>query len=231
MWNVEILWERLRTPLFEGKRDIEMRTRANLLVRMATAGRNGDVANILRSSVTFYEDRFSFRYFQWKTQKRDATRLSRVIVIKRLSGDNKFRCAYTAMATYMGAMDKHYKNHDPKSPWISFTTKNDVTKKQLANNARQAMEKAGIAAHFDADSIRHAVITYWRKSKIPKDQVLERTGHRSKSLVDFYYDKSDNADDLTADIIEREDLTDQEEISEDEEFDEDDDQITPISKT
>jgi hypothetical protein len=73
MWDIKVLWECLKFPLFEKKPDIEARTRANILVRLATAGRNGDVCNILRESVTFFATRVEFQYFQWKTKTRDAT--------------------------------------------------------------------------------------------------------------------------------------------------------------
>ena len=38
MWDLEILWQRLKTPLYPKKPDIDARTRANILIRLATAG-------------------------------------------------------------------------------------------------------------------------------------------------------------------------------------------------
>ena len=50
---------------------------------------------------------------------------------------------------------------------------------------------------------------------------MERTGHRSASLVDFYYDKSENNKDIMATLINTE--SDNEDMEyEDDNFNEDD---------
>ena len=175
----------------------------------------------------FNPDKVKFRYFAWKTKSKEKRRFSRWITINKLEVTEHHRCAYSALTIYMAAQRTNYKKGKLETPWVAFSTKTDLGKKQLAVNAKQVMMLAGVDAQFDSDSIRHAVISYWRRKKVSKRHVMERTGHRSASLVDFFYDRSPNDEDIIARLIgdngASSDEPLEEEDSSSDEFDEEDD--------
>jgi len=76
------------------------------------------------------------------------------------------------------------------------------------------MKLANINGKYGAATVRHAVITFWRSMGVPYKVVMDRTGHRSENLVQFYYDFSKNEYDITAELLQG--------VSSDEELAEDD---------
>ena len=141
---------------------------------------------------------------------------SRFITIRRIDDPKmEHTCAYRALTAYMTSQKYADEN---QTPWKSFTTNADVKKNTLAQKTKEVMTMAGIDDQFDSDSLRHAAITYWIQKGLTREKVMERTGHTCLALVNLFYDKSNNDNDIMANLANRRvDTSDDEGFAEEEE--------------
>jgi hypothetical protein len=198
MWDLRVLFKHLKSMSMERQR-IDMRTKANILVRTSIAGRNGDVAFIHRKSIKWDEASVRFRFFQWKTQCHTAMRFSNYFSVAKQS--ETALCPYNALKEYMALHEKDYESLDCDGIWLNYRGNAEVKPATLANCARKEMKEAGIDELYGAGTIRHATITFWRDNGIPMEKVIERTQHKSTKLVLKFYDKSCTKLDIMADIL------------------------------
>lgn len=190
MWNVTLLYEHLRKPLFGGKRPIiEARTRANITIRLSIAGRQGDVANIHLPSVKFQGDRMSIRFYQWKTKSREGTYLSREYQFVKLPAKFAYLCPVRATKKYIAVNSSNYRPGQ-LNLFTSYASPATVKPATLAKDVGHVMKDAGIPTEFKSSTLRHATITHWRNSGIRMEDVMRRTGHRCDALVRKFYDFS-----------------------------------------
>jgi hypothetical protein len=199
MWDLKVLLDHLKKTAPSETRAIQMRTQANVLLRMSIAGRNNDVAHIHRPSIIWSEENVRIRLYQWKTQRHQSAKFTNYYTIRKV--ENPRICAYTALKRYMAYHAEHYQALGCDDVWLSYTGKATVKPATLAQCTRTLMKEAGIDELFGAATIRHATITFWRKNGLSLEQVMERTGHRSKGLVLKFYDRSGFDLDLLADIV------------------------------
>jgi integrase len=199
MWDVKTLWEFLKSNFWADKPKKKLRTKANILIRLSVAGRNGDVAHIHRSSITWGSNFFSFRFFQWKTQHTTRSRFSRYMTIRKAVDSHL--CAYTAIREYFDLFKEDMDRINARSIWLSNAGSKEIMSSTLANCTRKVMREAGIDAIYGAATLRHAAITFWRDQGISIEEVMQRTGHRSMQLVLKYYDRSSIKNDIMANIL------------------------------
>jgi hypothetical protein len=201
MWDVRVLWEHLKTDFWSQKTAIKLRTRAIILIRMSAAARNGDATHIHRPSITWTSKSVSFRYFQWKTDRFSGRKYSRRIHVKKLPPENLHMCAYRALRAYMSYHVRDYEKSNHEYVWLHYNGSTHVQAAVLAADTSKLMGEAGIGKEFKSGSIRHAMITFWRRCKVPIESVMDRTGHRSKRLVLTFYDLSEIDGDITAEMV------------------------------
>jgi hypothetical protein len=201
MWDLEVMWPIMEQDFWKDKVSIKLRTRAVTLVRMSVAARNNDATHIHRPSISWTAESVRFRFFSWKTERYSDMRFSRWMHIRILPEKRKNICPYRALKEYMEYVSDRYIGADHDFVWLHYRTAKPVTKGTLASDTRKLMTLAGIDKMFGSGTIRHAVITWWRKNGTPYETVMDRTGHRSKKLVQFFYDLSDIDNDITAKIL------------------------------
>jgi hypothetical protein len=199
MWDLKVLLDHFKKTAVSERRAIDMRTRANILVRMSIAGRNSDVAHIHRPSIIWTEENVKFRLYKWKTQRHQSSRYSNYYTIRKV--ENPRICAYTVLKAYMAYHAEHYQTLGCEDVWLAYHGKATVKPATLAQCTRTQMKEAGIDELFGAATVRHATITFWRRNGLPLESVMDRTGHRSKALVLKFYDRSGFDLDLLADIV------------------------------
>jgi hypothetical protein len=110
-------------------------------------------------------------------------------------------CAYTALKEYMGLHASDYDLIDSDSIWLWGNGKKEVAPQTLATAVRVLMLDIGIDLIYGSATIRHAAITLWRDLGVSIDDVIDQTGHRSRSLVLKFYNKSTNKTDLLTNYI------------------------------
>jgi hypothetical protein len=201
MWKLEVMWPIMEQDFWKDKISIKLRTRAVTLIRMSVAARNNDATHIHRPSIKWSDESVAFRYFSWKTERYSDMRFSRWMHVRCLPEKHKNICPYRALKTYMAYVEDRYIGADHNFVWLHYRTVTPVAKGTLASDTRNLMSLAGIDKMFGAGSIRHAVITFWRRNGKSYETVMDRTGHRSKRLVQLFYDLSDIEDDITAKIL------------------------------
>jgi hypothetical protein len=213
IWDMRTLWRSLQAQgVPDGDNVIDLRAKANVLVRLACAGRQNDVAHIHRPSIVVKPDHLKFRFYKWKTQNRDALKFSNWIFIKkRPDVEEAAICAYTVFLKYLGTL--------PQAPlcpdvWYAYNNAKPVKSAILASDTRRVLTAAGIPAKYGSHTIRHAAISFWRLNGFTMDEVMKRTGHRSAALVSAFYDKSDISNDLMSRIDAEKDDTEEEWVSE-----------------
>lgn len=205
MWDMKILFRWLRTDFWADRPGLKLRTKANVLLRCSVAARNGDAAHIHRD-LRWSNESVSFRFFKWKTQRSENLAFSRWYVVKKLPPNKAYRCAYTALREYM----EYYKDYFEKTPmtqpfiWLDYSGSHPVKPQALATCTTQLLREAGVKAPFGSSTIRHAMISYWRSKGLSPQQCIDRTGQKSLSLIEKFYDLADREVDLNA-IIESDD--------------------------
>lgn len=199
MWDISLMWNCLREDFWWDKPAKRLRTRANILVRLSVAGRNSDVAYIHRPSVQWAETFVTFKFFQWKSQGTTYTRFSRPMTLRKVS-DEKI-CAFSALKQYFEYHNVHFQVLQSNGIWLSYNGSKEVQPQTLAMCTQEVMRRAGIDPMFGVATLRHAAITFWRNQGVSLEEVMERTGHRSKQLVMKYYDRSNFSVDIMANII------------------------------
>jgi hypothetical protein len=204
MWNLSLLFDFLEKPLWPNKPTIAARCKANMLIRASVAGRNNDVTYIHRSSMIWTDTAVSFRFYNWKTKHLEGIRLSRLMTTRKLPAAKSHVCAYSALKIYMDLHESDYARINPEGIWLNYRGTAMIAPPTLAMDTRKAMLEANIPNLYGAATIRHATITFWREQGIPMDVVMDRTGHRSSSLVRKFYDKSKISHDIMAALMESE---------------------------
>jgi hypothetical protein len=201
MWDLGVLFEYFKNPLWPGRPNIAMRCKANVLVRASVAGRNKDVAHIFYDSVVWTDTSVTFRLYKWKNKHNEGVKLSRPMTIEKLPSSKQYACAFTALREYMTLHQQDYIRLKPKGIWLNFHGTAEISHSTLANDCRVLLNEVGIPKAYGAATIRHAAITFWRELGIPLEVVMDRTGHRSGALVLKYYDKSSSSYDIMASIL------------------------------
>jgi hypothetical protein len=213
MWDLNILFSLFRKDFWLDRPLLRARIRANILIRISIAGRNKDVANIDRESVSWLPDSVSFRMFEWKTKHVEGTKYSRLFTVKKLIAREACICPYRALQEYWVAFNIEHCASDDKGIWFGYRKRSScIQHTTLAKDCKEVLALAGIPKVFSAATLRHATITWWRNQGIPLEVVMSRTGHHSMQLVLFYYDKSDVSLDITADLLGDEQSSDEEEL-------------------
>ena len=201
MWDLGILLDAIKKGVWTSKERIGARTKALILLRISVAGRNRDLAHIHRESIVWSEDSVKFRLYEWKTQSSETTRFSRWMYISKLRDSLANICPYRALKKYMDLHQSDYERLKPQGIWLTYHGSSSVSHGTLAANTHKFMKEAGIPPKYGAATIRHATITFWRDMRISVEEVMNRTGHRSERIVLFYYDKSSQKRDITAEIL------------------------------
>jgi hypothetical protein len=156
-------------------RNVNLRLKANVLVRASVAGRNCDIAHIHRPTIKWYSDRVEFRLYKWKTQRFSKLALSNYIAIRKIS-DSRL-CAFTALKEYMDVHELDYANLQCRSIWLSYDGLKPIVPSTLCTACRKFMIKIGIDPKYGGATLRHAAITFWRDMGISPQEVMNRTGH------------------------------------------------------
>jgi len=195
MWNARVIYEFYNNRPVPTS-NIDLRTRANVLIRLSVAGRNKDLAHIHRESIIWGKDWVKIRLFRWKTQRHNPRRFTNFMLINK--ADDPKNCAYEALRAYMGLHTDDYETLEAKSIWLAFNGTKEVLPDTLANCTRRLMSEAGInVVMFGSATLRHAAITFWRQNGVSRKTVNERTGHKCLRLVAIFYDRSDMKDIMT----------------------------------
>ncbi len=203
MWDIRQLWDFFRKGFWSDRPGIMRRTKAVALLRASIAARNCDIAHVHRQ-MKWTADAVSFRFYKWKTQRKEKLLYSRWFSVKKLPARQAHKCAYRALADYVFYYAEYFERiaSSPNNPelWLSYDGKNPVGMETLAKCTTELLREAGIDACYGQGTIRHAVITYWRSKSVSRDQCLDRTGQRSRSLIDKFYDLSAREVDINAEI-------------------------------
>jgi len=200
MWDIRMVYEYYRSEggdINKKRREsIDLRTKAIILIRASTAGRNKDIARIARSSVRRTEKGVQFQLYGWKTMTTGVVQtLSKPFILEYMEDERI--CAARTLLKYLERNAKHYESQKCKhnDVWIYYNKPEAVKHTTLAKDTRDVMKEMGIDTKvYGAATIRHAAISYWIKEGFTMEEVARRTGHRSMNVIVFYYDKSQAKD-------------------------------------
>jgi len=209
MWHLPTLLSLMETDFWPNKTNLSARAKANILVRISLAGRNGDVAYIHHKSMQWCSDHVKLRFYDWKTKRHEKTKFSRYMTIKKFPSQRAAICPYRALKRYMSIHMSDYAALDCPGIWLHFRGSKQILPGSLAGDTKEIMKQAGIHPKYGGATIRHATITFWRDNGVPMEVVMDRTGHRSDRLVRKFYDRSSSSHDIWATMIGEDDSSEE----------------------
>lgn len=194
MWDLRLLFRFYAQQPVSTMR-VVARRKALCLVRASIAARCGDARQIARSSVRWDSEGVAFRFLGWKTQHSSgSSALSKPYRIDFLPEGEAAWCAARALQQYLTLNEAQYASAAHDLVWTAFNSAKPLLVGTIRSDCKKDMIAAGVPVHYGAASIRHAAISLWCSLGVSREEVAQRTGHRSLAVISFYYDKSQSRD-------------------------------------